>query len=221
MNAENRRTVELLALQLAGLVVAIHLSWGLSRLAGQLRHGVYIDPRPGTFVLSAAAIIAGVAYVALGGRRRPVYLLGIALMLTYMLGYWAWHLIGHVPAMPWVETQTDPHPEWGPVETLVRHLAADPIALVSKLVEGALAIVLGVLYVEEGRRDSAAASDGEGSGDDSTAPPTERVTPESTTEPVDSSIEQADSPTEPADSASEPADSPPGPVDSSSEADPP
>src|SRR6056297_375695 len=148
MNEETRSWVELLALQLAGLVVATHVYWGLDRFTEQLRYGVYVDPRPLLFVLSSAAIIAGVAYVALGGRRKPVYALGIALMLVYVFGYWGWHLMGHLPALPWVEDQAHPHPGWGPVETLYRHLADDSVALVSKLAETALAIVLGVLWLD-------------------------------------------------------------------------
>jgi|GEM_PF-1413794 len=198
MNEETRRWVDLAALQLAGLVVAVHLAWGLDRLAGQLRHGVYVDPRPLAFVLSSMAVIAGVAYVALGGRRVPVYALGIALMLVYVFGYWAWHLVGHVPAMPWVETQTDPHPGWGPVETLVRHLAADPLALFSKVVELGLALVLGVLWYGErggGRAPAeagdssdtgdppAAASEPSSGGSDPTADSTLDPTPEAAVEP--------------------------------------
>jgi|AntRauTorcE11898_2_1112593.scaffolds.fasta_scaffold16157_2 uncharacterized membrane protein YphA (DoxX/SURF4 family) len=146
MNEETRSWVELLALQLAGLVVATHVYWGLDRFTEQLRYGVYVDPRPFLFVLSSAAIIAGAAYVALGGRRKPVYALGILLMLVYIFGYWGWHLMGHLPALPWVDNQAHPHPGWGPVETLFRHLEHDDVALLSKLAEAALAIVLGVLW---------------------------------------------------------------------------
>jgi hypothetical protein len=154
MNAETRSWVELLALQLAGLVVATHVYWGLDRFAEQLRYGVYVDPRPVLFVLSSAAIIAGVAYAALGGRREPVYALGIGLMLLYVFGYWGWHLMGHLPALPWVDSQSHPHPGWGPVETLVRHLASDSLALVSKLVEATLAIVLAVLWIDDRHADA-------------------------------------------------------------------
>lgn len=173
MNAETRRWVELAALQLAGLVVAVHLYWGLGRFVERLRFGVFVDPRPVLFVVSSMAIIAGVAYVAVGGHRRPVYALGIALMLTYILGYWAWHLIGHVPAMPWVDSQPHPHPGWGPVETLVYHLAEDPLALFSKTVEALLAVVLGVLWDDERRRSEGTAAPAAGAdtpGDDPSGP---------------------------------------------------
>ncbi|AGN01655.1 hypothetical protein L593_08550 [Salinarchaeum sp. Harcht-Bsk1] len=161
MHEETRSWVELLALQLAGLVVATHLYWGLDRFAEQLRYGVYVDPRPVLFVLSSAAIIAGAAYVALGGRRKPVYALGIALMLVYLFGYWGWHLMGHLPALPWVDDQSHPHPGWGPFETLYRHLAADHLALVSKLAEATLALVLGALWLDErtAAEDGAALAD--------------------------------------------------------------
>ncbi|GAB3691039.1 hypothetical protein GCM10028857_28010 [Salinarchaeum chitinilyticum] len=159
MNAETRSWVELLALQLAGLVVATHVYWGLDRFTEQLRYSVYVDPRPFLFVLSSAAIIAGVAYVALGGRRKPVYLLGIALMVVYVLGYWGWHLMGHLPALPWVENQSHPHPEWGPFETLYRHLAEDALALVSKIAEVALAIVLAVLWLDRRGSEAGAGAD--------------------------------------------------------------
>ena len=190
MNEETRSWVELLALQLAGLVVATHVYWGLDRFTEQLRYGVYVDPRPLLFVLSSAAIIAGIAYVALGGRRKPVYALGIVLMFVYVFGYWGWHLMGHLPALPWVDNQAHPHPGWGPVETLFRHLGEDDVALVSKLAELALAIVLGVLWIEERKANA----DAEASGTEAAAGSAQTATePTGETDAADSSTE-ADAP---------------------------
>lgn len=147
MEAETRRWVELAALQLALVVVAAHLYAGLVDLVDRLRYGFHGDPFPLLLVLSSAAVIGGVAYVGLGGRREPVYALGIALMLVHFFGFWAYHQVGHLPAMPWVDAAAEPHGR-GPVETLVLHLGEDPVALVAKLGELALAGVLGLLLVD-------------------------------------------------------------------------
>jgi len=202
MNEETRSWVELLALQLAGLVVATHVYWGLDRFTEQLRYGVYVDPRPLLFVVSSAAIIAGVAYVALGGRRTPVYVLGIVLMLVYIFGYWGWHLMGHLPALPWVENQPHPHPEWGPVETLFQHLGEDDLALVSKIVEAALAIVLAWLWLGERGRTA----------DDSSASPSADPNSASGTDP-DSAPTADPDPSETGDPNSAPSDDPDSPSD--------
>jgi len=151
MDAETRSWVELGALQLAAVVVAAHFYAGLVQLTKQLRYGFHGDPFPALLVLSSAAVIAGIVYVALGGRRGPVYALGIALMLVHFVGFWAYHQAGHLPAMPWIDAEAEHH-GYGPFETLYLHLTTDPVALVSKLGELALAGVLGVLLREE-RRD--------------------------------------------------------------------
>lgn len=150
MDAETRGWVELGALQLAAVVVAAHLYAGLAQLVRQLRYGFYGDPFPALLVLSSAAVISGIVYVGVGGRRRPIYALGIALMLVHFLGYWAYHQAGHLPALPWVDAEVRHH-GMGPFQTLYAHLSNDPVALVSKLGELALAGVLGVLLRTEPR----------------------------------------------------------------------
>lgn len=161
MNRETRLWFEIGALQLAAVVVATHLYVGLPRLVRQPAYGTFTDPRPALFVLSATAIIAGAIYVVLGGRRVPTYALGILLLTGYVVGYVWWHLTGHVGGLPWVEAQPTRYHDVGAVETIVYHLRSDPVELVSKAAETALAIVLAVLLVDA-RRSSDAEPSGSG-----------------------------------------------------------
>lgn len=152
MTEETRRWLEIGALQLAVIVAATHLYWGLPRLLRQPGYSTTVDPRPLVFVLAALVIGAGAIYVALGGRRAPVYALGIALLATLVAGYVWWHLAGHEGALPWVEAQAHhTHDDTGPVETIVDHLLHDRLELVSKAAETALAAVLAALLYAERR----------------------------------------------------------------------
>lgn len=141
--------LEIIAAQLALVVAAIHLQWGLRTLVIYLNAGTMPDPRPPLFVLSATAIVAGIVLVALDGPRRPVYGLGILLMFTYMFGYAAWHLGGHGSILPWVEGYGHVDVQ-SAVHVVGVHLADDAVALVSKVSELLLAAILGtLLYLDE------------------------------------------------------------------------
>ena len=138
-------TLRIVSAGLAFLVASIHLYWGMPRLIAYLNVGTMPDPRPPLFVLSGVAILIGVTIVAAGGDRRPIYVAGMALMVTYMLGYVAWHtVLGHGAFWPW---GPGGHAHGGnPVVVIAEHLAADPLALVSKLAELALLAILAGLY---------------------------------------------------------------------------
>lgn len=144
------RQLELLAVPLVGIVVTIHLWWGIQRFVRRyLMAGVVIDPRPIVFVLTSFLLLAGVALAYLGGPRRPLYVGGIALMFTYISGYFWWHLAGHQAALPWVDGGDHGHGEVTLASFIVDHAREDTMAMVSKGAEALLALVLGLLlYVD-------------------------------------------------------------------------
>jgi len=133
---------------LAVAVAAIHVFWGFPRLVTQLQIGAVPDPRPATFVLSGALIFLGIAQILDGRNPKPIYLAGIGLMIAYIVGYVAWHTVGgHGAFWPWgPEPITHDMPAY---IVVVDHLLADPLALVSKLLELTLAGLLAVLYRQD------------------------------------------------------------------------
>lgn len=75
---------------LALFVAVIHLfhpQIGFPQLIQYLQLGTLYDPRPLVFTISGLAIIVGVLLVYNGVARKRVYLLGIAMMITYLAGY--------------------------------------------------------------------------------------------------------------------------------------
>lgn len=136
------------ALLVAGLHL-FHPQHGLDRLVFVLAADpglVLTHPRPAAFVLSAAAIVAGVYLVVFDAFRREIYLLGIVLMATYIAGYAVWHLFGHggfLPGRPAHYHGLAPH------EVVVSHLRGDAWARTAKLAEATLLALLVVLYSRE------------------------------------------------------------------------
>ena len=104
------------------------------------------DPRPLLFVLSAVVIVTGIKLVLLGAPRRPIYLLGMLLVATYFLGYFAWHLTGHGGFLP---GRIPNYHGLGPVEAVVDHLRAYAWARWTKVAEAILLALLAVLYRRE------------------------------------------------------------------------
>jgi hypothetical protein len=138
---------------LAYVVAAIHLAHpqnGLPRLlllAATDNLGLLAtDPRPVAFVLAGLALVAGVKLVLLGYPRRPIYALGMALVATFLVGYFAWHFTGHGGFLP---GRAPNYHGLGPVEATVSHLRDNPIALASKAAEAALLAALAALYARD------------------------------------------------------------------------
>lgn len=129
------------AAALAYLVAVVHLfhpTHGFARLALILTTDVGLlaaDPRPLAFVLSAVAILVGVPLVLRGLPERPAYAVGAALMVVYVVGYFAWHLSGHGGFLPGREPL---YHGLSPIEAVVSHLTTDPWAAVSVVAEVAL-----------------------------------------------------------------------------------
>ncbi len=133
---------------LAGIIAGIHLlhpSLGLPRLITYLQVGTLFDPRPIVFTLTALLIGAGIALFRTGFHPRIIYVAGIALMITFLGGYVAWHTLLNHGAF-WPHIPATPHNDLGYLESVYLHLIGDPVALVSKFHELALLGVLLVLF---------------------------------------------------------------------------
>lgn len=138
---------------LALTVAVIHLfhpQRGLFRLVLLVGSGntslLVTDPRPVAFVLSAIAILLGIQLVVADVARKRVYLLGMVLVATYFVGYFAWHLSGHGGFLPGREPL---YHGLHPLEAVVSHLANSPLAALAKLAEATLFIVLSARYRRE------------------------------------------------------------------------
>lgn len=151
------RYLRYIAAGLAFLIAGLHIFHprrGFPRLVlilgldDPMRHLLY-DPRPLLFVLSGIAIIVGINLVLVGVPRKPIYLLGMLLMVTYFGGYFAWHLTGHGGFLP----SRDPlYHGLQPIEAVTAHLREYAWARWTKVAEAILFAILVVLYYRE-RRD--------------------------------------------------------------------
>ena len=128
-----------------GWVHVLHPDYGYTQLLLYVEFGTVYDPRPPLFVLSGLAIFVGVVLLIYDRSKRHLYLLGILLMVTYIVGYVSWHtVLDHGAFWPYIEAHH--HHEVGVIESMVDHLRADTIAMVSKLAELLLLVLLGLLY---------------------------------------------------------------------------
>jgi hypothetical protein len=147
------RALRYLAAVLAVIVAAIHLfhpDYGIWALFVYLGVPAIPDPRPPAFVLSAVAILLGIALVADGViDARIAAFAGMALMVVYIAGYFAWHMFGHGAWWPWGAGMGGHSHSLTEILFGEAHLRADPIALASKVAELALLVVLAALYAEE------------------------------------------------------------------------
>jgi hypothetical protein len=141
--------VRLVGANLAFIVAGIHLLMGLRYWTLYARGGNYIppDPRISLWTISALAIFAGMVALYLGAPKRPIYGLGIGVMVAYVVGYFSWHLGGHgkfylggTPDLHGVSLST----------YLLDHLFAGPIETVSIVLEVALLVLLvALLFTDE------------------------------------------------------------------------
>ena len=151
-SASTTRRLRYLGAAVATLVALLHLlhpTHGLLALFDLFYtspQAIVYDPRPAAFVLSATAILVGVSLSRNAPNRRPYYVAGIALALTYAVGYLAWHLTGHGGFLPGREPLLH---GVSPVENVIRHLAGDPWAAASMASELGLIAVLAALLRRE------------------------------------------------------------------------
>ena len=98
------RKLRFLTLQVVGAVAVVHIVVGVAELVRFASGGLLVEyltggqvvsqPEPWLFALSGLAILGGVLAVGLGylGHRRA-YLLGAAAMVTFLVGWLAWHSV--------------------------------------------------------------------------------------------------------------------------------
>jgi hypothetical protein len=98
------RKLRFLTLQVVGAVAVVHFVVGASELARFRKAGILrpylfggellVQPDPVLFVLSSVAILAGIGAVAAGYLDfRRAYVLGMAAMAVYVIGWFAWHTV--------------------------------------------------------------------------------------------------------------------------------
>lgn len=125
------RKLRFLAVQLVGAVAVVHLVVGLTGLVEILVNGllatyltefVFERPRTLLFTVSGVGILVGLVATARGHLdRRRAYLLGVAMMATYLVGWLAWHtVLNHGLALTGGPTETT-HTHGGVLDTLFSH----------------------------------------------------------------------------------------------------
>ncbi|PSP76359.1 hypothetical protein BRC81_12040 [Halobacteriales archaeon QS_1_68_20] len=148
----SNRQLRVLAGVLAYVVAALHLlhpDIGVPRLVLIFDAGIALlqyDPRPLAFVLSGLILVFGVNLGLVGYPRKPLYVGGMALVATFFLGYFLWHLTGHGGFLPVREPLFH---GMTPLEAVLAHLSTDLWAATAKLAEAALLATLAMLYRRE------------------------------------------------------------------------
>lgn len=148
MNESASWRAHLLGANLAFIVAGLHLLMGLRYWVLYAMGGVYIppDPRVTLWTISAIAIFAGMIALYVGAPKRPIYGLGVGMMLAYVLGYFSWHLGGH--GRFYLGGTPDLHGV--PLSAyLLDHLLAGPLETTSIVLEVALLVLLVVLLAED------------------------------------------------------------------------
>lgn len=145
----SKRELLMVAGTLAYLVAGLHLlhpKHGFGRLLLLLTYDptlLLTTPRPVAFIGSALAIIIVIPLTAYKLPKKPIYLLGMLLMATYIVGYFAWHLSGHGGFLP----GRDPlYHGLQPHEAVIAHITGDLWAAAAVLLEIILLATLAVLY---------------------------------------------------------------------------
>ena len=153
MDLDSLSPAELLAAHLALIVAVLHLSVGMANWIRWLSVGFLVprDVRWPLFVLSAIAIVLVMPFAARDRFRRPIYAAGIVLMAVYVVGYFAWHALGHRPLF-FVGGGTFPDGHGALVPFVLDHLFAGTVEFVAIAAEVSLALVLAYLLVAESRQ---------------------------------------------------------------------
>ena len=131
--------------QLVFVAALIHIGMGAVEWVRYASVGILVPPdlRWPAFVLSGLAIIAGLWVAYRAEAKRPYYLLGILAMLTYIGGYFLWHLSGHRPLLLFGPATTHELT----LQLVVDHYFAGLLETLSLTVEVLAAVLLGILYV--------------------------------------------------------------------------
>ena len=174
------RKLRFLTLQVVGAVAVVHIVVGVAELIRFASGGLLVEyltggqvvsqPEPWLFALSGLAILGGVLAVGLGylGHRRA-YLLGAAAMVTFLVGWLAWHsVLGH--GTGGAPAATDDQTHRGLLDVVASHYV-DPLvgaftgadqpgrttlAVVSKTLELLALALLGMLLFVDPRAEEPA-----------------------------------------------------------------
>lgn len=145
LGVQRLRSVGVALAVVVASIHAFHPTLGVGRLTQHILLGTLYDPRPLVFSLSGMAIFIGILLAYNGIARRRIYLLGMALMVTYLGGYVVWHTVGDHGAF-WPYIASPGHTDLGTVAVILLHLMQKPIELVSAITELLLFLVLATLY---------------------------------------------------------------------------
>lgn len=134
--------LRLAAMQLATIVGMLHVFLAVHTWRPYLGSGILLPPdvRLPLWLLSGVGLLVGVGIVTLAGiTDRRVYAGGAALSVTYVLGYYSWHLGGHRSFFLGGEPALH---DSGPIEFFLAHTFAGPVEFFALLAEVALLVVL-------------------------------------------------------------------------------
>jgi hypothetical protein len=132
LSPSHARKLRFLAVQLVGAVAVVHLVVGLTGffeilvnglLAAYLTEFVFERPRTLLFTVSGVGILASMAATARGRLAlRRAYLLGMAVLAAYLVGWVAWHtVLGHGFALTGGGPTETTHTHGGLLDTLGSH----------------------------------------------------------------------------------------------------
>lgn len=177
MNERTVRGLQFVTLQLVGAVAVVHFAVGSEQLGTLAANGLLDEyltgmvlerPRPLLFLASSLAVLGGIVAAARGHvDRRTAYQLGALAMVTFLVGWVAWHtVLDHGFALTGGDQPVESHSHGGLLDTLASHYVAPLLAtlgaatseagsartllgIVSKTLElGALALLLLLLRVD-------------------------------------------------------------------------
>ena len=142
MNERSVRALQFVTLQLVGAVAVVHFAVGSEQLGTLAANGLLDEYRTGMvaerprgllFILSSLAILGGIVAAARDRiDRRTAYQLGVLAMVTFLVGWVAWHTVldhGFVLSGGASEP-VDGHTHGGIVDTLASHYVAPLLATV-------------------------------------------------------------------------------------------
>lgn len=142
MNLRAFDPAHIVAAHLVVVVAVIHLALGVSNWLTYVGAGILLPPdlRWPLFVASGTVLVGGLLATVAGAPRRPLYVGGIALMIVYIGGYFAWHASGHRPLFV---VGPGTHHHGSTLAYLAAHVVAGPVETLALASETALAGLLG------------------------------------------------------------------------------
>jgi hypothetical protein len=147
MTDDRTFVLEFVAVQLVVVAAMLHVALGVFNWQRWFEAGFLVpeDTRWPLFIVSGIALLLGTAIAHTRENRRPFYAAGIAVMLSYVVGYFAWHLLGHRQYILFGQGVGTEQPS---LQWFLDHLLAGPVEFGAIVVEVTAIIVLAaLLYV--------------------------------------------------------------------------